>query len=216
MIVSNKVKTSVLNTAGYLILLVQQIPGLWIWIPFMAAPVFLFITMLVSNLPTNIIEVCQVFFVEILSPSPPVLIGRLLIVLSLVVIVYSIVYLGVKKRTGLVTSGPYRFVRHPQYTGFLLLTIGLTGWSHFLITNFFGISWISAEATIALWYLELLAYIILALVEELYLSNKFGIEYDTYKTKTPTFIPFLKAGKFDIVMAIFIFSFLLFGVLHFP
>ena len=77
-------------------------------------------------------------------------------------------------------------------------------------------SWLTAEETIALWYLELVAYIILAFIEDKYLLKKFGIEYDRYKAKTPLFVPFLNKGKFDIVISIFVFSFLLFVVVQFP
>ncbi|MHA2335198.1 MAG: methyltransferase family protein [Candidatus Hodarchaeales archaeon] len=215
--VIDKSRTVVFNITGYLILLVQQLPSLGAWVPLMAAPVALFLTALVSNIPVGISEAFK-FFIEIFLPFPLLLLGRILIILSLVIVVYSIVYLGVNKRKkkGLVTSGPYRFIRHPQYTGFLLLTIGFTGWSYFLVKNTFGISWISAEDMIVLWFLELLAYIILALVEEMYLLKEFGTEYATYKTKTSFFIPLPKVGRFDIVVSIFVFSLLLFGVILVP
>ncbi|MFX0086882.1 MAG: methyltransferase family protein [Candidatus Hodarchaeota archaeon] len=201
----NNIKSIFFNITGYLILFIQQIPGLWIWIPFMAAPVIIIISALLSNLPTSITEAYQNFFM-----LNEVFIGKILIILSVIILVYSIIYLGLKKRQGLVTTGPYRFVKHPQYTGFLLLTIGLTAWSYFYIKNFFGRSWISADETIALWYLELLAYIILAFIEERYLSKKFGIEYISYKNKTSLFIPLPKSGKFDVVISTLIFSFLLY------
>jgi len=197
--------------AGYLILLVQQVPGIWVWVPLMAAPVILILSLLGSNFSTGIIEAYSSLF-----NFNEVFLGKILIIISAAFVIYSIVYLGVKKKRGLVTSGPYRFIRHPQYTAFLLLTIGFTGWSYFYITNFFGISWLSAEETIALWYLELLAYIILAFIEDKYLLKKFGTEYDNYKTKTPSFVPFLNTGKFDIVFSIIAFSILLYVVVQFP
>ena len=201
----------IFGITGYLILLVQQIPGIWVWVPLMAAPVILLLGALGSNLPTSIIETYSSLF-----NFNEVFFGKVLIIISVVLIIYSIVYLGVKKRRGLVTSGPYRFIRHPQYTGFLLLTIGFTGWSYFYITAFFGMSWLTAEETIALWYLELLAYIILALIEDQYLLKKFSSDYASYKTKTPLLVPFLKAGKFDTVISIIAFSVILFVVVQFP
>ncbi|MHA2247156.1 MAG: methyltransferase family protein [Candidatus Hodarchaeales archaeon] len=206
-----KVQAIIFNIAGYLILLVQQIPGIWVWVPLMAAPVILLLSALVSNLPTSIIEAYSSLF-----NFDEVFFGKILIIISIVLIIYSIVYLGVKKKRGLVTSGPYRFIRHPQYTFFLLLTIGLTGWSYFYITFFFGMSWLSAEETIVLWYLELLVYIILALIEDQYLLKKFGNEYANYKSKTPLFVPFLKTGKFDVMISLVAFSVILFVVVQFP
>jgi protein-S-isoprenylcysteine O-methyltransferase Ste14 len=204
----NKVKSFLFNITGYIILFVQTIPGLWVWIPLMAAPLIIIISALVSNLPASITEAYDNFFM-----LNEVFLGKILIIFSVIFLGFSVIYLGVKKRQGLVTTGPYRFVRHPQYTSFLLLTIGLTGWSYFYITNFFGMSWLSADETIALWYLELFAYIILAFIEERYLSNKFGNEYTSYKIKTSLFLPLPKTGKYDVVISILIFSFLLYIVI---
>ena len=206
-----RLQAIIFGITGYLILLVQQIPGIWVWIPLMAAPVILLLTALVSNLPTSINETYSSLF-----NFNEVFLGKILIIIGMVFIIYSIVYLGVKKRRGLVTSGPYRFIRHPQYTAFLLLTIGFTGWSYFYITAFFGTSWLSAEETITLWYLELLAYIILALIEDEYLLKKFGVEYESYKNKTPFLIPFLNTGRFDVVISLIAFIILLNVVIQFP
>ncbi|MFX1538469.1 MAG: methyltransferase family protein [Promethearchaeota archaeon] len=198
---STSIQSYFFASVGYLILLVQQIPGIWVWVPLMAAPLFLILGVLISNLPASIAEIYQQFFL-----FEEILIAKILIILSFVIICYCVIYLGIKKRTGLVTTGPYRFIRHPQYTGFLLLTIGLTAWSYFLITNSFGMSWISVDETIILWYLELFAYIILALIEEKYLLKKFGTEFIDYRKVTPLFIPFIKAGKWDFVISLFFFS----------
>lgn len=206
---TKKTQQLVLDISGYLILLVQQIPGIWVWLPLMAAPVIIVIGALVSNLPTSMVDTYQSFFM-----LNEVLFGKILIVIGVFIIITSITYLGVKKRKGLVISGPYRFVRHPQYLGFLLLTIGLTGWSYFYLTNFFGIGWISAEETIVLWYLELILYIILAFIEEKYILKTFQDEYSDYKKNTPLLIPFLKMGKYDSVISVFFFSIFLYLVIQ--
>ncbi len=208
---TRKIYIFFLNTAGYFILLIQQIPSLWIWVPFMAAPVILILGGLISNFPISITEFLQIFFMQ-----NEVLLSKILIFLGLAIIFVSIPYLGIKKKKGLVISGPYRVIRHPQYTGFLLLTIGFTGWSYFYITNFFGIGWISADATIILWYVELLVYFILAFIEENYLSKEFGLDYINYKKNTPAFIPFIRLPRFDIIISIVVFSFFLYAVIQFP
>jgi protein-S-isoprenylcysteine O-methyltransferase Ste14 len=208
---TERVQTFFLDITGFLVLLIQQIPGIWVWAPLMAAPVFLLITALLSNLPTSMVETWQAIFV-----FTEVVLGKILIVLSLIIIVSSVIYLGVKKRNGLVITGPYRFVRHPQYTGFLLLTIGFTSWSYFYLTNFFGVGWLSANDTITLWYLEFIIYIILSVIEDKHLMTKFGAEYESYKSETPSFIPLLKPGKIDIGISVIIFSLLLFFTIQFP
>ncbi|MFX0152042.1 MAG: methyltransferase family protein, partial [Candidatus Hodarchaeota archaeon] len=206
-----RVQAIIFGITGYLILLIQQIPGIWIWAPLMAAPVILLLSALASNLPTSITEAYVSFF-----NFNEVFFGKVLIIISIVIIIYSVVYLAANKKQGLVTTGPYRFIRHPQYLGFLLLTIGFTGWSYFYITSFFGTSWLSAEETVALWYLELLAYIVLAVIEDQYLLKKFGPEYVSYKSNTPLLIPFLKTGKLDSLISMITFSIILFVVIQFP
>jgi protein-S-isoprenylcysteine O-methyltransferase Ste14 len=114
----------------------------------------------------------------------------------------------------LVTTGPYRFIRHPQYTGFLLFTLGLTAWSYWLLSVTFGVGWLTAEGTIALWYAELCAYIILALIEDAYLSKQFGDQYAAYKRKVPSFLPLGRASRLDLLLSVAVFSLVLFGVIQ--
>jgi protein-S-isoprenylcysteine O-methyltransferase Ste14 len=77
----------------------------------------------------------------------------------------------------LVQSGPYRFVRHPGYTGFLLMALGLAlGYS----------SWIGLAA-IPVLLLPGLAYRMK--VEETLLGEQFGEQYREFARKTKRLIP---------------------------
>ena len=82
-----------------------------------------------------------------------------------------------KTDTDLVTSGPYRWIRHPIYTGILLMmmgtAIGLTrGW--WLVTIAAGIYFIySARA------------------EERYMGEVFPDRYPAYRARTKMLVPFL-------------------------
>lgn len=94
---------------------------------------------------------------------------------------------GMKIREGheLVESGPYRWVRHPIYTAFIALGIGL-----FLLTG----SWMVG----APW----LASIGLALAtrmgeEEAMMAEQFGESYERYKARTGRFLPRLRQGKWE-------------------
>jgi protein-S-isoprenylcysteine O-methyltransferase Ste14 len=79
----------------------------------------------------------------------------------------------------LVQSGPYRFIRHPGYTGFLLVALGLViGYS----------SWIGLAA-LPILLLPGLGYRMR--VEERLLTNQFGEEYQAYCLRTRRLIPFL-------------------------
>jgi protein-S-isoprenylcysteine O-methyltransferase Ste14 len=79
----------------------------------------------------------------------------------------------------LVQSGPYRFIRHPGYTGFLLLALGVT----------VGYSSLVGLAAIPVLLLPGLAYRMK--VEERLLTEEFGDEYRAYALKTRQLIPFV-------------------------
>lgn len=79
----------------------------------------------------------------------------------------------------LVTEGVYAHVRHPQYSGLFLITLG------------FLIQWPSI-ITLVMWPILLLAYYRLALREEKDVEQLFGREWLEYKKRVPAFIPKLK------------------------
>ena len=76
----------------------------------------------------------------------------------------------------LVATGIYGHVRHPQYLGFLVLTMGI------------NVLWLTIS-TIILWPILAILYYRLAKEEEKKLEEKFGEEYKRYKSKVPMFIP---------------------------
>ena len=208
--IAQKVKTSLLKISGYLVPLVQQIPPFGIYHPPMILPLIIYIGLLFSNFTLDWREGRP--RVAVVGPLGWFLLGMGVCITGLLFALYSIVYLGRHKKAGLVTTGPYRYVRHPQYTGFLLLTLGLTGWSYWVHKVFCG-GRLTPCQTVLLWYAQLGAYIVLALLEESYLSKEFDPEYATYKSKSSFFLPFGNARRYDILLSILGLSFLLFILL---
>jgi len=95
----------------------------------------------------------------------------------------SLIVLGWWKIYGaegkLVTGGVYKLVRHPQYTGFLLLTLSmLVSWPTFL--------------TAVMWPILAVLYYRLAIDEEREMEAKFGEKYREYKRRVPMFVPFIR------------------------
>jgi len=85
--------------------------------------------------------------------------------------------LRIRDRQALVTSGPYRLARHPMYTAFYLLHLGVC----FLVANWF---------IAATWMLGLTVVIWLRVRrEEAILSHTFGAEYESYAGRTGMFFP---------------------------
>lgn len=83
---------------------------------------------------------------------------------------------------GLVTDGIYRYVRHPQYSGIFVITLGLM------------IQWPTLP-TLILWPFVIAMYVRLAKKEEQDVQEKFPNEYGAYVERTPRFVPRLSALK---------------------
>jgi len=206
---TERIRSGFLKVVGYLVPLVQSLPPLGVWTGLMTLPFASYLIMIFANLPVNLPRALSDFFVPFLIPE------KALVILGLLILGYSVAYLKVNKKEGLVTSGPYRVVRHPQYLGMILLTLGFTSWSVWILNNFFGFGFLSPSQTIGVWFIELFAYILLAYIEEEYLSRDYGESFENYKRQVPFFIPFLKTNRraLDILISISIPAILLFGLI---
>jgi protein-S-isoprenylcysteine O-methyltransferase Ste14 len=97
------------------------------------------------------------------------IVGILLIVLG---------WAKIHKAQGIVTTGIYHYMRHPQYTGIFLFTFG----------------WIlhyPSFITLLLWPILIVAYVWLAKQEEKQAIEEFGEDYMRYTKRTKRFIPFV-------------------------
>ena len=81
-----------------------------------------------------------------------------------------------QRRAALATGGPYDYVRHPQYAGFILV---LTG---------FLIQW-PTLLTLAMFPVLVVMYARLAKQEEKEAKAAFGDAYDRYAARVPAFLP---------------------------
>ena len=79
----------------------------------------------------------------------------------------------------LVTTGIYRHVRHPQYLGFLLITLGM------------NVLWVTIS-TLILWPILVTVYYRLAKEEDKEMEERFGKEFQEYKHMVPMFMPRLQ------------------------
>ncbi len=83
----------------------------------------------------------------------------------------------------LATTGPYSYVRHPQYDGFILIMFG------------FLLQW-PTIITLVMFPILVVMYIRLAKKEEQEVETKMGEEYRRYKMVTPSFFPHLFKRKY--------------------
>ncbi len=111
----------------------------------------------------GILELDKGVFLVMAISSIMILTGLALIVLG---------WRKIHKATGLVKNGIYRYSRHPQYLGILL------------ITSAFIIMW-PTVLTVIMWPILLAMYIRLAKKEEKEMEETFGEEYLEYKEEAP-------------------------------
>ncbi len=80
----------------------------------------------------------------------------------------------------LATTGPYAYVRHPQYLGFLLIMVG------------FLVQWPTIP-TLLMFPVLVVMYVRLARQEEQEILAQFGNTYARYAAATPAFLPSLRS-----------------------
>lgn len=81
----------------------------------------------------------------------------------------------------LITTGPYRLVRHPMYTALVVMMIGVAGYNGHAL-NAIGVA------------LVIIAVATKAVREERFLAVSFP-EYRGYAAATPRFVPYARAHK---------------------
>jgi protein-S-isoprenylcysteine O-methyltransferase Ste14 len=84
----------------------------------------------------------------------------------------------IKENHELITTGPYAIVRHPIYTGMLVMLFGvaiLTG--HAIVFGFVAV------VTVAMW--------VKSLTEEGMMTKEFPDAYPAYRQRVPALIPFI-------------------------
>jgi len=112
-------------------------------------------------------------------------IGLVLFALGLAFAVWARIHIGrnwgapmtQKDEPELVTSGPYRFVRHPIYSGILVAGVGTA----------LALNWLWLTVVV----LAGIYFVYSATVEERYLTGRFPAAYPAYKRSTKMLIPFI-------------------------
>ncbi|MGY5879667.1 MAG: hypothetical protein RTV31_05425 [Candidatus Thorarchaeota archaeon] len=179
-----RVKLKITGAIGYLLPLVASMPPMFAWGGLMTVPFAVYLLLMLFNLVEN-------------PPIPnlmdPLTLFTTIIQLAAITfLVWSVVHLRMKKSEGLASSGPYRVVRHPQYLALIILTLLMAHQSIWILQHTFGIGWLSIDQTKLLWIVMLVAYAIIAEVEEMHLSEIFDSDWSEYRNRVGFLIPFLK------------------------
>jgi protein-S-isoprenylcysteine O-methyltransferase Ste14 len=109
------------------------------------------------------------------------------------VVIFAVAFIQLLKgKDGLVTSGLYSVVRHPQYLGIILATLGFT---------FFEIE-VKLVSLIA-WIMLVFIYLWLARREETNLQEKHGEEFLAYKRRVPLILPLPTSARKNAIARAF-------------
>jgi len=121
-------------------------------------------------------------------------IGIVLIVVGIVMFLAAYLHYLSRRKAGVVKTGLYSVVRHPQYLGIILATFGLflfrrptDAWPSPLPGTF--VHWMPME--IIAWLTLVFLYVLLANSEEKYLQRKHGEDFLSYKREVPFILPIL-------------------------
>jgi protein-S-isoprenylcysteine O-methyltransferase Ste14 len=123
------------------------------------------------------------------------------------------------KGSGLIQSGLYSRIRHPQFTGIILITVGLT----VMVATYGSYYPRSRFQDMGVWLLQVFGYITIAKYEDWSLLKKFGEGYRQYQQKVPFLFPIKNPKRipetlFTILIAILIwailFTFPFYPLLH--
>ena len=174
-----RIKLRILGAVGLLIPFLASIPPLAAWGGLMTIPFIFYILLMIGNIGNT-----SIYLYDIPNVTA--------FLIPLVLLIYCIVYLWRRRDTGLVTGGPYHFVRHPQYCSLIVFTGVVTYQSVWILRHTFGIGWLSADQTIILWIVMLLTYSVIASIEEIHLQKVYGLEWIEYRNKVGFLIPLVR------------------------
>lgn len=185
----------------------QTILNAGIFISIMSIPLLPYLYYYLSGqVPHEALE----FNIQVMLFAKEFWVGRTIALIGVVVLLLAATQLlwNRYKGAGLIKTGMYSVVRHPQFSGIITITVGLTV---MVLTN----STSNSFQILGLWLIQILGYVAIAQYEEGHLSKNFGQEYHKYKRKVPFLFPVkcpprIPETLFTILIAALICCFLLF------
>jgi len=183
-----KIKISSISTSisSFLIPIFQYVPCTAIWFGIMSVPFITYLEFFFQN-PEILI-----YDFEFLTEAH----GFYYVLFGFALYIYSLIY-QLTHRKQLIRTGPYKYVRHPQYIAFIIITLGLTIVTFETSPVFnFDLGALNGYTFIFyIWIGELLAYIILAKIEEIALKAKYGDKFLEYADDVPFMFPLLRLKR---------------------
>ena len=180
--IKKKIEAISTRFSSILIPIFQYVPCLTIWKGIMSVPLITYLIFFVQN--PKILS--NDFYFLFQTP------GIYFIIFGFWLFVYSLIF-QLTHRKQLIRTGPYKYMRHPQYLAFILMTFGMTlivfqtdpvvEYNPFHLSGYIII--------FLIWVIEALIYIILGKIEDIALKAKYGEKFLEYRNSVAFIIPFL-------------------------
>jgi len=169
-----QIRNAVSNIVSTLLVIVQHIPVVGPWYGIMTIPIIIyFVTVLLVHPEFIFSELSLLFF------SWHFIFGRVMFLAGLTIFLLALSNFR-KRTTPISTYGLYSKIRHPQYLGLIITTLGFT---------FMSIEWKKTTELLGIWLISLIGYILLAYSEEKHLLKKHYRLYKQYMEKAHFMLP---------------------------
>jgi len=184
--IKTKISSIFTSFSSILIPIFQYVPCTAIWFGIMSVPLITYLGFFFQNPGILVYDMKFLFRAE----------GIYIIICGFIFYIYSLIY-QLTHRKRLIQNGPYKYVRHPQYIAFIIMTFGMTlvAFQTSPIFNFNLYNINGNTVLLYIWIGEVLAYIILGKIEDFALKAKYGDEFLDYTNNASFMVPFLKLKR---------------------
>ncbi|MFX1389914.1 MAG: methyltransferase family protein [Promethearchaeota archaeon] len=182
----NELSSISTSISSFLIPIFQYVPCTAVWFGIMSVPLVSYILLYFQNPGILLYDVSFLFRTYEIY----------IVLFGVALYIFSLIY-QLSHRKQLIQKGPYKYVRHPQYLAFIIMTFGMTliAFQTSPIFNFNLGSFNPYTVLLLIWIVEVLAYIILAKIEDFALKNKYGDDFLEYVNNVAFMIPYLKLSR---------------------
>jgi len=181
--VKNKTSSILTSISSILIPFLQYVPCTAIWFGIMSVPLISYLALFFQDPSILLYDLRFLIGTQ----------GFYVVLFGLILYTYSLIY-KLSHRGQLIIKGPYKYVRHPQYLAFIIMTLGMTIVATHTSPIFeFAVSYENGFSILFfIWIGEVLAYILLGKIEEIALKAKYGDKFLEYRNRVAFIVPFLK------------------------
>jgi protein-S-isoprenylcysteine O-methyltransferase Ste14 len=212
--VSEKVRHLFEGFFTVLLFVVQTTISAGLFMGIMAIPLLPYIWKMISRADANFASRLS-YNVTLMLFAEEFWIGKIIALVGVIILFVALSQLLRNRRKGveLIESGAYSWVRHPQFTGIIVITFGLsvivaTMGHYFAYTRFEVMSY---------WLLQVLGYIAIAKFEEWRLIKKLGDRFTRYKENVPFLFPVKSPWKIpELLFTVLIVILFWIVLLYFP